>query len=73
MELTTEAIDIARARGQTGYETYARLAFARVLLASQGAETQEIETALLATLELAIEREAIAFKPLVHGELAELA
>jgi class 3 adenylate cyclase/tetratricopeptide (TPR) repeat protein len=75
--LVEEGLAIARGQGNPGSETYASLALARVLLASAGpaarAEIETIKTALARALELARDRGAKAYEPLVHVELAELA
>jgi class 3 adenylate cyclase/tetratricopeptide (TPR) repeat protein len=73
-ELVEEGLEIARVRGQPGYEIPASLALARILLGSGDAASRtEIEAALARTLELARDVGAKSYEPLVHVELAELA
>jgi class 3 adenylate cyclase/tetratricopeptide (TPR) repeat protein len=72
--LVAEGLEIAHARGDRSREAYASLSLARVLLGSAGtAARAQIEAALARALELAREMGAMAFEPLVHVELAELA
>jgi class 3 adenylate cyclase/tetratricopeptide (TPR) repeat protein len=73
-ELVEQGLEIARTRGQPGYETYASLALARILLSSKGpAARPQIEAALARALELARDMGTKAYEPLVHVELADLA
>ncbi len=72
--LAAEGREIAHARGNRPYETYASLALARVLLGSANpAAREQIEAALARALQLARDTGGKAFEPLVHVELAELA
>lgn len=72
--LVEEGLEIAQARAQPLYEINASLTLARVLLGSTApAARAQIEAALARALELARDRGAKAFEPLVHVELAELA
>jgi class 3 adenylate cyclase/tetratricopeptide (TPR) repeat protein len=72
--LVQEGLEFARARGHVPGKMLASLSLARVLLGSAGtAARAQIEAVLARALELAREKGAKAYEPLVHVELAELA